>query len=128
MTQQYFPSLPDEYQQVLYLAQQQNSIEVIPLEEIKGGRTGAKLFLVSISRNDASFVDHLILKLDHIHKKIKINEYVKEINRYNDCLAENKELGEKAFFAEVLRKYPEFDAIFKKRLEQKPHRNHPIRW
>ena len=74
MTQQYFPSLPDEYQQVLYLAQQQNSIEVIPLEEIKGGRTGAKLFLVSISRNEASFVDHLILKLDHIHKKIKINE------------------------------------------------------
>jgi len=74
VTQQNFPSLPDEYQQVLYLAQQQNSIEVIPLEEIKGGRTGAKLFLVSISRNDASFVDHLILKLDHIHKKIKLNE------------------------------------------------------
>jgi len=53
-------------------------------------------------------------------KKIKINEYVKEIKRYNDCLTENKELGEKAFFAEVLRKYPEFDAIFKKSLEQKP--------
>jgi stage V sporulation protein R len=53
-------------------------------------------------------------------KKIKINQYVNEINRYNDCLAANKELGEKAFFAEVLRKYPEFDAIFKKSLEQKP--------
>ena len=53
-------------------------------------------------------------------KKIRINEYVKEIKRYNDCLTENKELGEKAFFAEVLRKYPEFDAIFKKSLEQKP--------
>jgi len=53
-------------------------------------------------------------------KKIKINEYVKEIKRYNDCLTENKELGEKAFFAEVLRKYPEFDAIFKKSLDQKP--------
>jgi len=53
-------------------------------------------------------------------KKIKINEYVKEIKRYNACLTENKELGEKTFFAEVLRKYPEFDAIFKKNLEQKP--------
>jgi stage V sporulation protein R len=54
-------------------------------------------------------------------KKIKINEYVKEIQRYNDCLAENKAMGEKAFFAEVLQKYPEFDAIFKKSLEKKPH-------
>ena len=55
-------------------------------------------------------------------KKIKINEYVKEIERYNDCLKENRELGEKTFFAEVFRKYPEFDAIFKKSLKEKPHR------
>jgi len=54
-------------------------------------------------------------------KKIKVNEYVNEIKRYNDCLAENKELGEKAFFAEILRKYPEFDAIFKKSLTHKPN-------
>ncbi|MEE9497096.1 MAG: SpoVR family protein [Desulfobacterales bacterium] len=53
-------------------------------------------------------------------KKIKINEYVKEIERYNDCIKESKELGEKSFFSEVFRKYPEFDAIFKKSLEQKP--------
>ena len=31
-----------------------------------------------------------------------------------------KDLGEKAFFAEVLRKHPEFDTIFKKNLTQKP--------
>jgi stage V sporulation protein R len=54
-------------------------------------------------------------------KKININEYVKEIERYNACLKESKELGEKAFFSEVVRKYPEFDAIFKKSIEQKPH-------
>ena len=53
-------------------------------------------------------------------KKIRINEYVKEIERYNDCIKESKELGEKAFFSEVFRKYPEFDAIFKKSEEQKP--------
>jgi stage V sporulation protein R len=53
-------------------------------------------------------------------KKVKINEYVKEIERYNDCLKENEELGEEAFFAEVFRKFPEFDAIFKKSLSEKP--------
>jgi stage V sporulation protein R len=53
-------------------------------------------------------------------KKVQINDYVKEIERYNDCIKESKELGGKAFFSEVLRKYPEFDAIFKKSLEQKP--------
>lgn len=53
-------------------------------------------------------------------KQINIQEYVKEIKRYNDCLSENKELGGEVFFAEVLRKYPEFDAIFKKSLEKKP--------
>jgi stage V sporulation protein R len=54
-------------------------------------------------------------------KKIKINEYVKEIERYNACIKESKELGEKAFFSDVIRKYPEFDAIFKKSIKQKPH-------
>ena len=53
-------------------------------------------------------------------KKIKINEYIKEIERYNQCIAESKDLGEKAFFAEVFRKYPEFDAIFKKSLDKRP--------
>jgi stage V sporulation protein R len=54
-------------------------------------------------------------------KKININEYVKEIERYNACIKESKELGEKEFFSGVTIKYPEFDAIFKKSIEQKPH-------
>jgi len=53
-------------------------------------------------------------------KKININEYVKEIERYNQSIKTSKELGEKAFFSEVFRKYPEFDAIFKKSMEKKP--------
>ncbi|UCD77167.1 MAG: SpoVR family protein [Desulfobacterales bacterium] len=53
-------------------------------------------------------------------KKININKYVKEIERYNQSIKESRDLGEKAFFAEVFRKYPEFDAIFKKSLEKKP--------
>ena len=56
-------------------------------------------------------------------KKLKINEYIKEIERYNRCINENKELGEKTFFAEVFKKYPEFDAIFKKSIDKKSDQN-----
>jgi len=55
-------------------------------------------------------------------KKVKINAYIKEIERYNQCVQENKELGQKSFFAEVFKQYPEFDAIFKKSLKEKSHR------
>jgi stage V sporulation protein R len=52
-------------------------------------------------------------------KKMKINAYIKEIERYNQCLNESKELGEKSFFAEIFKKYPEFDATYKKSLKKK---------
>ncbi|MGD9233027.1 MAG: SpoVR family protein [Desulfobacterales bacterium] len=51
--------------------------------------------------------------------KLNVNEYVKEIERYNQCMSEHKGLGEQSFFSEVERKYPEFEAIFKKNLEKK---------
>jgi stage V sporulation protein R len=53
-------------------------------------------------------------------RSVKPGEYVKEIERYNACRRESPELGEQAFFAEVLRKYPEFDSLYKKRLEARP--------
>ncbi|MEJ2098520.1 MAG: SpoVR family protein [Desulfobacterales bacterium] len=52
-------------------------------------------------------------------KKVKVNKYIKEIERYNECIKTTRDHGEKAFFSEVFRKYPEFDAIYKKRLEEK---------
>ncbi len=52
-------------------------------------------------------------------KKVKLTAYIKEIERYNECMRTHGELGEKTFFAEVFRKHPEFDAIFKKSLEKK---------
>ena len=54
------------------------------------------------------------------HKKVRINDYVKEIERYNQNLRDYGELGEKTFFSEVDKKYPEFHAIFQKSLEKKP--------
>ncbi|RPI98857.1 MAG: SpoVR family protein, partial [Desulfobacteraceae bacterium] len=49
----------------------------------------------------------------------KPNQYIKEVERYNACMQESPELGEQAFFAEVFRKYPEFDALYKRSLEAK---------
>jgi len=51
-------------------------------------------------------------------KKVKIHEYMKEINRYNECMATTGDLGEKTFFSDVTRKYPEFEAVFKKHLKE----------
>jgi stage V sporulation protein R len=69
--------------------------------------------------NSSKMIDYYFDVFMQSIKKMNINEYVKEIERYNQCLKESKDLGEKAFFAEVLRKYPEFDALFKKSLEEK---------
>ena len=52
--------------------------------------------------------------------EVKIHEYIKEIERYNQCISESKDLGEASFFAEVSRQHPEFEAIFKKSLEEEP--------
>jgi stage V sporulation protein R len=51
---------------------------------------------------------------------VKPSKYIKEIERYNACRRESPELGEQAFFAEVLRKYPEFDSHYKKSLAARP--------
>lgn len=51
-------------------------------------------------------------------KKVTNNEYVKEIERYNECSRNQKKMGEKAFFLEVTKKHPEFDALYKKRLDK----------
>ncbi len=47
-------------------------------------------------------------------KKVNIAEYIKEINRYNDCLREYKNEYEQNFFSEIEKKYPEFEEIYKK--------------
>jgi stage V sporulation protein R len=62
-------------------------------------------------------------------KKVKIHDYIKEIERYNDCVNKEGERAERAFFSDVRKKYPEFDAIFKKSLKEKPeHKIDPIQY
>jgi predicted ATPase/class 3 adenylate cyclase len=67
-------SLPEEFQQILQRVQELQGIEITPLEELKGGRTGARLFLVSVKPAGSKKVSHLILKLDHLSPKTKSDE------------------------------------------------------
>ncbi len=52
-------------------------------------------------------------------KKTRTSEYIKEIERYNQCKESEKELCEDSFFAEVDRRHPEFKAMFEKYKEKK---------
>jgi predicted ATPase len=61
-----FDTLPPEYQYLLQLAKEKNQLEVAPLDELKGGRTGAYLYLASVFIGDSHHVEHFILKFDHV--------------------------------------------------------------
>lgn len=52
-------------------------------------------------------------------KKVKISQYIQQIEHYNDCIRKEGPTGEKTFFSDVTKKYPEFEAVYQKSLEQK---------
>ena len=52
-------------------------------------------------------------------KEVNTSTYIKEINRYNQCIAKTGSKGEDVFFAEVHKKNPEFKALFEKHLKKK---------
>jgi len=52
-------------------------------------------------------------------KKVKTSGFIKEIERYNECRKLYGELGDDNFFTAVVSRYPEFEAMFHKRLEMK---------
>ncbi len=53
-------------------------------------------------------------------KKVRMTDYIKEIERYNKCVRDYGKLGEQDFFSEVDLKYPEFQSFYAKSLEGKP--------
>jgi len=53
------------------------------------------------------------------HRKARISDYLKKIERYNECLKEYGRKGEEIFFSEIEKEHPEFEAFFKKSLEKK---------
>ncbi len=56
-------------------------------------------------------------------KMITINNYLKEIERYNICKKENKLACEAIFFEDVLSKYPEFTEFYKVQKKKKKSDN-----
>jgi predicted ATPase/Tfp pilus assembly protein PilF len=71
-----FSRLATEFQTVLRIAQEQHNIQVVPLAELKGGRTGARLFLVSVS-SESPGIAHYVLKVDRVPKRAKADEIEK---------------------------------------------------
>ena len=47
-------------------------------------------------------------------KNVRVNEYVKEIERYNKSVAKHGQDGEDEFFKKVHRRHPEFAALYEK--------------
>ncbi|MGB7876459.1 MAG: tetratricopeptide repeat protein [Anaerolineales bacterium] len=72
-----FQSLPEEYQHVIQLAQEQHRIHITPLQEMVGGWSGAMVYLVSVAHQDSPRVEHFILKLDRKGKKTRSDEVVR---------------------------------------------------
>jgi predicted ATPase len=74
-----FQSLPEEYQHVIQLAQDQHKISVASLQLLVGGWSGAVVYLVSVSSSETGRVEHCILKLDRKGKAAKSDE----VTRHN---------------------------------------------
>src|SRR5512132_3323951 len=69
-----FQSLPEEYQHVIRLAQDQYKVTIAPLQLLVGGWSGAVVYLVSVSFQETGRVEHCILKLDRKGKAAKSDE------------------------------------------------------
>jgi len=59
-------------------------------------------------------------------KKVSVSEYVNEVARYNESMKQPGESGEKAFFAEAARRYPELEAQFEKSGVARPARRRDL--
>ncbi|NNG01780.1 MAG: SpoVR family protein [Desulfobacteraceae bacterium] len=53
-------------------------------------------------------------------KKIRVSEYIKEIERFNSCRREMGGMCEDSFFSDVEQNHPEFNTMFNKSLDKKP--------
>ena len=69
-----FSKLLPEHQRLLQLAKEQNGLDVVPLQELKGGQTGASLYLASVSARDSRQVQHFVIKFDRVNAKAKPSE------------------------------------------------------
>jgi stage V sporulation protein R len=59
-------------------------------------------------------------------RKVRLPEYMKEIERFNDCQRQHGGEGETVFFAELRRRYPEFESLYQKHLQERPGRRRDL--
>jgi hypothetical protein len=93
-----FKSLPEEYQHILRLAQDQYNITIAPLQLLVGGWSGAVVYLVSVSSNETKRVEHCILKLDRKGKNAKSDE----VTRHNTVLTKSTPEFARTHIAELV--------------------------
>jgi len=58
--------------------------------------------------------------------KVNINDYIKEIERYNQCVQDDKARCQEIFFAEIELKHPEFESVYNKRVQKTPPRHNDL--
>ncbi|HEX5839820.1 MAG TPA: hypothetical protein VFY26_18435, partial [Anaerolineales bacterium] len=93
-----FQSLPEEYQRVIRLAQDQYQITVAPLQLLVGGWSGAVVYLVSVSANEPKRVEHCILKLDRKGKNARSDE----VTRHKTVMSKSTPAFARAHIAELV--------------------------
>jgi hypothetical protein len=80
-----FQSLPEEYQHLIRLTEENHKITVAPLQLLVGGWSGAVVYLVSVSNKETRRVEHCILKLDRKGKSAKSDE----VTRHNTLISKS---------------------------------------
>ena len=53
-------------------------------------------------------------------KEVTVSEYIKNIEIYNEFIKTHRDTGEDRFFSEVMKKYPEFESLYRKSQEEEP--------
>src|ERR1044071_7772633 len=93
-----FQSLPEEYQQVIRLAEETYKMTVTPLQLLVGCWSGAVVYLVSVSSNENGRVEHCILKLDRKGKAARSDE----VTRHNTVMTRATPEFAQAHIAELV--------------------------
>jgi predicted ATPase len=93
-----FQSLPEEYQHIIRLAQDEYKITVAPLQLLVGGWSGAVVYLVSVAWNENKRVEHCILKLDRKGKNARSDE----VTRHNTVMEKAAPEFARAHIAELV--------------------------
>lgn len=70
------------------------------------------------NRPPPSLLDYYFDVFLQTKEKQTVTGYVKEIERYNECIRENPEKGEKQFLDSIKSKYTELETLYKKQKEE----------